>query len=1711
MRLVIDMQGAQTASRFRGIGRYTMALAKEMARQRGEHEIILALNAAYADTIEPIRAAFAELLPFEAIRVFEVAGPVSGHDSANDARRKAAEAMVEAFLSSLQPDVVFIPSLFEGFEGEAVTSVHCLHNAIPTVVTLHDLIPLVHRGVYLQDPPMERWYFNKLDHLRRADLFLAVSEASGREAVQYLNVLDSAVVTVANACDAHFRLITLSDAQHAHLKHAYGIDRPFVMNTGGIDHRKDVHGLFRAFSKLPSNLRREYALVLVGWEAASEKTRLLSLAQQAGLRDDELVFTGYVSDQDLALLYNACTLFVFPSWHEGFGLPVLEAMCCGKAVIAANSSSLPEVVGRQDALFAPRDDAAMATKIAEVLGNPEFRQELERHGLEQAKKFSWTTSASRAWGTMESLHKIKQQENPAWLPLLKRPRLAFVSPLPPEKSGIADYAAELLPELSRHFEITAIVQQEQVRDAWVQANVPVHDVDWFKKNADRFDRILYHFGNSIIHEYMFNLLADHPGVVVLHDFYLSAPVFHRDHHGSAPHSWVRALFEEHGWHIVRERFQAQSWDAIVDLVKTFPCNLAVLQQSLGIIVHSDFSRQLARQFYGDQAVDGWALIPHLRQPVELVSKGMARQLLGLAETDFVVCSFGVIGSTKLNHRLLAAWLATPLAKDSHCHLVFVGENPDESYGQDLVQKIAQSPSKDRISITGRADTDSYRTWLTASDIGVQLRTFSRGETSGTVLDCMNYGLPTIVNAHGSMADLPKNAVWMLPDKFDDDNLVEAITGIWRYIELRTKLGSAAKAYIYANHNPHHCSNLYAQAIEAAYDKANKSFFGFINQITNDNKNPGLIDLSKLSLVLANNFPKTPKYHQVFLDVSVLVVEDAKTGIQRVVRALMMELIINPPKGWMIHPIYMPVGESTFRHANKFTSCFLGIKDDWVEDHPIQLYQGDVYISLDLNHHVSITYEHIFQEWRRRGVRLYAVVYDLLPATMPEVFPAGTDDLHHRWLHVIAKFDGALCISRAVADELFDWLQTFGQKRDRPYQLNWFHLGSDVDNSAPSLGLPTDGNETLHAIKSRHTFLMVGTLEPRKGYLQTLHAFDALWAQGADVNLVIVGKEGWESLPDAQRRDIPQTVHALRNHPELGKRLFWLDGISDEYLELVYAHATCLIAASYDEGFGLPLIEASRHGVPLLARDIPVFREVTDGHAYLFADTREPETIALAVQDWLALYTKGEHPHGDAVPHQTWKDSAQQVVAAILGQREPYKMWLPDGMRRYWGADPRLSTEIGKRCGKSMCTTGKAGMLIYGPYERFEPGPYRLTVSGVAEHWTGEEWLDISANHGKKKFLKSIINEPALGQWEVVYEFDLSEDIADLEVRLWVNELSDLQVDTFQMRDLRNIVTTQQLIKRFTHMISETNAFVPAVDDLFEKYRSDRGDCDLPMHQDYVMRLVRNTLKTPQSKTDYKAESIFQYWDQEEIPDFVRSNIDQNKIFAERYEIFSRMSAHEFIKKNFDDPYLMAFDLCWHPAMRSDYFRLLKLYVNGGVYLDADDLLLSLFPTPRELAKGDYLMLMPLAGIHTPEGFSAINPRQICDLFRDENVGHAGLSCYFSNNYISCNRFNPIIALCVYKATHDILHKSQSELSIHGTTGPGLVSVATQVYSVLSVKYDLPNCQVIALGSEGISFQTCNEKRYITDDYVDWRSDNKPPAEFSSRREMLIRNRGPAQE
>ena len=136
--------------------------------------------------------------------------------------------------------------------------------------------------------------------------------------------------------------------------------------------------------------------MLVGHVQETDREALKARAAACGLRGAEVVITGHVSDRDLVQLYNSCEVFAFPSLHEGFGLPALEAMQSGAAVITSNATSLPEVVGLNEAMFDPRSAGSFTSVLSRVLTDRGFRMRLAAHGLEQARRFSWDFTARRA-------------------------------------------------------------------------------------------------------------------------------------------------------------------------------------------------------------------------------------------------------------------------------------------------------------------------------------------------------------------------------------------------------------------------------------------------------------------------------------------------------------------------------------------------------------------------------------------------------------------------------------------------------------------------------------------------------------------------------------------------------------------------------------------------------------------------------------------------------------------------------------------------------------------------------------------------------------------------------------------------------------------------------------------------------------------------------------------------------------------------------------------------------------------------------------------------------------------------------------------------------------------------------------------------------------------------------------------------------------------
>ncbi len=820
-----------------------------------------------------------------------------------------------------------------------------------------------------------------------------------------------------------------------------------------------------------------------------------------------------------------------------------------------------------------------------------------------------------------------------------RQKLAYVSPLPPQKSGIAGYSAELLPELSRYYDIEVVTGHPEVTDPWVVANCPIRTVEWFRQHAESYQRVIYHFGNNPMHAFMFELLDEIPGVVVLHDFYLSDVQWYCQVHGIKPDAWVKELYQGHGYKAVADFYR----DGVSGTLAKYPGSLGVLSKALGVIVHSDHSLSLARQWYGD--APHCSMIPLLRIPAAAPDRARARKALGLSEDDFVVCSFGFMGRTKLNHRLLAAWEGSALLRqEPKCKLFFVGQNEASDYGREIERSLRAREEASSVSIVGWTNADTYELYLAAADVGVQLRELSRGETSAAVLDCFNYGLATVVNANGAMADLPDDAVIKLQDQFSDTQLTEALEGLRSDVQARAELGGRAAAYVHREHAPAHCAELYVERIEAHYHERGhyQAFISSLAKVCGDHE--GQVDILATSQCIALNRPPTMGLRRIYVDVSAMARVDLRTGIQRVVRALLLTLIESPPPGYLFEPVYLSNANGAWhwRCARNFMLTLMGCPTGWLRDDAVDMQPGEQFLGLDFagSYAVEGGKAKVFSRMRERGVRTTFVVYDLIPILFEKHFPPGTKEAHSQWLYEITQADAALCISASVAHDLQYWVAVHGAPR-APHmhlQIGWFHLGADLNSSVPTTGMADDAAQVLKSLRDAPTFLSVGTIEPRKGYAQALSAFELLWAQGEQLNLVFVGKQGW-MVDDLAAR--------LREHPQLNKRLFWLEGISDEYLEALYASSSCLLAASEGEGFGLPLIEAAQHKLPVLARALPVFREVAGEHAAFF-EGDSPRNLADAVLQWIKDSHEGVTIASDGMSWLTWKQSAEQLKSALFG-------------------------------------------------------------------------------------------------------------------------------------------------------------------------------------------------------------------------------------------------------------------------------------------------------------------------------------------------------------------------------------------------------------------------------------------------------------------------------
>lgn len=403
MKILFDLQAAQSAYR-RGIGRYAMSSVKNILSKNKKHDIYILLNNDVdSDKIEILRE-LEGLIDRRNIYFFTSIKGIYALKTNNNHPAKIAELIYENLIEALQPDIIHIYCLFSNFHDDTISYISKDHN-IPISVTLYDLIPYIMQEHYLTNNVIKDWYLEKYEQLKHADMLLAISDSSKQEAIKYLDFNSSNAINVTTDASNQFKPRDSNTEEINRLKDKFNIKNDFIAYTSFTDYRKNNINLFTAYSLLNNRIRKNCQLVIICNIDEITKNYYLSHCKSCGLHSDEVIFTDYITDDELILLYNICKLFVFPSLHEGFGLPVLEAMRCGAAVIGANKTSIPEIIGDSRFMFDPYSPQSIADKITQCLTDNDFYHEALTNSQKQQQNFSWEKVASNTVNALERLYK----------------------------------------------------------------------------------------------------------------------------------------------------------------------------------------------------------------------------------------------------------------------------------------------------------------------------------------------------------------------------------------------------------------------------------------------------------------------------------------------------------------------------------------------------------------------------------------------------------------------------------------------------------------------------------------------------------------------------------------------------------------------------------------------------------------------------------------------------------------------------------------------------------------------------------------------------------------------------------------------------------------------------------------------------------------------------------------------------------------------------------------------------------------------------------------------------------------------------------------------------------------------------------------------------------------------------------------------------------
>ena len=645
--------------------------------------------------------------------------------------------------SSLRGDHVDVLHVNSPFELLPYGEVGVPVRADRVVVTCYDLIPYRFPDRYLTDAVTSARYRTRLGMLATADAVVTDSQSAADDVATLLGVHRRRLTVIGAGVGPQFTpaTTTLEDRMRALRRSIPGLGSRFVLVPSGMDWRKNVEGAIAAFSRLPAELRRRHQLVLACKVDDHQRAWIEAMAADGGVADRVLV-SGFVADDDLVRLYQTAELVLFPSFYEGFGLPVLEARRCGARVISSGTSSLPEVLPEPAALFNPWDVDDIARVLERALDDVSFAAMLDDV---PDSGFTWTESARRLVEVYDRLRRTAPVRSDR-----RRRRLGVVTLLPPTPSGIADHSERIIDAIHHELhDVDVMAFVEGTSTASVHKPYPVHELTTLPARWSRgdLDAVLYCFGNNRMHRAFYPMLRIVPGHVLLHDVRLTG------------------AFDQWGL----DSLAASQYGGNRDGGALFARPIATSAQS--VLVQSQHAAELVACDAGVAAVD---VGPHC-------TNGVVDAEPADDPGPPWVLSVGIADESKRSDAFVEAMRY--LADRRPVRSALVGLGGERFVGPD-----------DEVVTTGHVSAGDFDDWLRRASVLVQLRSVSNGESSGVVAQALSYGVPLVVSDLGAMAELDDDVAVKVPADIAPDELAVVLDALLADAGRLAALTAAARAF-----------------------------------------------------------------------------------------------------------------------------------------------------------------------------------------------------------------------------------------------------------------------------------------------------------------------------------------------------------------------------------------------------------------------------------------------------------------------------------------------------------------------------------------------------------------------------------------------------------------------------------------------------------------------------------------------------------------------------------------------------------------------------------------------------------------------------------------------------------------------------------------------------------------------------------------------------